>query len=227
MMDNWQLYYYYNKTKSLPQSVRKYFNYKYGVLKCAGASILEALVNNSMVESSSITLGNTINITGSASGGIPPYTYEYFFKQASQSVWSKKNVSNTVTSTTVKPGSAVTYNIKVVIKDSAGNTESKIFDVEVKAPLTNNSKMESTSIKLGSTINITGSATGGTAPYKYSYYYKQASSSAWFTKLANTSLTSTTVKPTVETVYNIKVVVEDSTGKTAEKIFDVNVTAAE
>jgi len=89
------------------------------------------LTNTSTV-SSSVTLGNTINITGSAEGGTAPYTYEYYFKKASQSTWTKKNVENTATSTTVKPGSATTYNIKVIVSDSTGNKAINTYNVTVK-----------------------------------------------------------------------------------------------
>ncbi len=184
-----------------------------------------ALTNNSTV-SSSITLGSTINIKGVASGGTAPYKYSYYYKQASQSAWSTKLANTATTSTTVKPGTATTYNIKVVVTDSAGKTATKTYNCAVNSSTLTNTSTVSSSITLGSTISITGKATGGTAPYKYSYYYKQASQSAWSTKLANTTTTSTTVKPGTATTYNIKVVVTDSAGKTATKTYNVTVNPA-
>ena len=180
------------------------------------------LTNTSTV-SSAITLGNTINITGKATGGTTPYKYSYYYKQASQSTWSTKLENTTTTSTTVKPGTATTYNIKVKVTDAAGKTAEKTYNCVVNSATLTNSSTCSSSIYLGQTINITGKATGGTAPYKYSYYYKQSSSSSWSTKLANTTTTSTTVKPGTATTYNIKVKVTDAAGKTAEKTFNVSV----
>ena len=48
--------------------------------------------------------------------------------------------------------------------------------------LNNNSSLSASSIKLGSTININGSASGGTGGYKYAYYFKKSSASTWTTK---------------------------------------------
>ena len=190
-----------------------------------GAEIRFMLVNTSSVESETIELGDTINITGAAEGGTAPYKYEYFFKQASKSEWSRKNVSDTTASTTVKPGSAVPYDIKVIVTDAEGNTSEKQFRITVKAGLTNTS-LVSSSVTLGSTINITGSAEGGTAPYKYTYYYKQASASGWVKKNVSDTTTTTTVKPGSAVAYNIKVVVTDAAGKTAEKVYTVQVNQA-
>ena len=101
--------------------------------KTAGCRVTvnDSLANTSTC-SSSITLGNTINITGNATGGTAPYTYEYYFKQASQSDWSTKLEDITQTATTVKPGTKTTYNIMVIVKDSTGKTAVKTYDVTVK-----------------------------------------------------------------------------------------------
>ena len=186
------------------------------------------LVNTSTV-SESITLGESIEIKGSAAGGTAPYKYEYFFKQETKTEWSKKNVDNTTAATTVKPGSAVPYNVKVVVTDLAGKTAEKIFSVEVKAkpePLVNTSTVSNT-ITLGENIEIIGSAAGGTAPYTYEYYFKQVKNDVWSKKNVSNTTTSTTIKPGSAVPYNIKVVVKDSKGETAERIYHVNVNEPE
>ncbi len=182
-------------------------------------------ITNTSTASSSITLGNTIDITGSATGGTGSYTYEYFFKKADASGWTKKNVANTAASTTVKPGSAVPYEIKVVVTDEAGIKAAKIFNVTVNAvssALTNTSTASS-SISLGNTIDITGSATGGTAPYTYEYFFKKSDASGWTKKSVANTASSTTVRPGSAVPYDVKVVVTDAEGAQSEKIFNVTV----
>ena len=168
-------------------------------------------------------------VGAAAADGKAPYTYEYYYKQASQSAWTKKNVDSNAAAATVKPSKAVPYNIKVVVKDAADTTAEKEFRVTVnpaETPLVNNSTA-SESVTLGENITVKGSATGGTAPYKYEYYFKQASQTAWTKKNVENTVTSTTVKPGKAGAYNIKVVVTDSNGKTAEKVFEVAVNSAE
>ncbi len=218
--------YYFKPGAAVPYNVKVVVTDSKGktATKTFNVAVNAALSNTSTC-SSTITLGDTINISGKATGGTAPYTYEYYFKQASQTAWSKKSVSNTTTSTTVKPGAAVPYNVKVVVKDSAGKSVEKTFNVSVNAALANTSTCSST-ITLGDTINISGKATGGTAPYKYEYYFKQASQSEWTQKSVSNTTTSTTVKPGAAVPYNVKVVVTDSKGKTATKTFNVAVNAA-
>ncbi len=192
--------------------------------KTMTVAVKPGVQNNSTVSSASITLGKLITVNGAASGGSGSYTYSYYYKKASQSSWSTKLADTTNTSVTIKPGSAVDYNIKVVAKDSVGRTAEKKFTIKVNpAPLVNKSGISSTVIGLGETVKLTGAASGGTAPYKYSYYFKKASTSTWTTKASNTTSPSVSIKPGSAVAYDMKVVVTDSTGKTSEKTFSLSV----
>ena len=196
------------------------------VSKTITVKVAAKLENTSSVESANIVLGNTINITGAALGGTAPYTYSYYYKQASKTGWNAKAENTTETTTTVKPGSAVDYQIKVVVKDSEDRTAETIINVKVNttSPV-NKSTVESTSIRLGHSINITGAASGGSGnSYTYSYYYKKASASSWTSKALNTSSTRISITPGSAVDYKVRVVVKDTAGKTSEKVFTVNVT---
>ena len=71
---------------------------------------------------------------------------------------------------------------------------------------------------------MTGAASGGTSPYKYSYYYKKSTVSNWNTKAELTTQTSQSLKPTSSnTYYDIRIVVTDNTGKSVEKLYSVYV----
>ena len=69
---------------------------------------------------------------------------------------------------------------------------------------------------------MTGAASGGTSPYTYAFYYKRSENSSWKT-IGTEFGTATTAKltPTTSTSYDLKIVVKDKTGKTAEKTFSV------
>lgn len=200
------------------------------VSKIFTVNVKTALDNKSTVNSTSVYLGDTIDIKGAASGGEGKYTYSYYFKKASASSWTLKGTENTTeTSVSIKPGAATNYNIKVNVKDSEGTVVSKLFNVSVVKPnpLDNKSTVKSASINLGGTIDITGAASGGKGPYTYSYYYKKASSTKWVLKgTANTKETAASIKPSAAVVYDIKVVVKDSTGKTVSKTFKVETKEA-
>ena len=184
----------------------------------------EALTNNSTLSSTSITLGNSITINGKASGGTSPYTYKFESKHSTSSNYHViKDFSSTAT-TSWQPGKTGTYTIRITVKDKAGKTASKTFTLTVKSELQNNSKLSATSIKLGSSVKVTGSATGGTAPYTYSYYYRKTTTPSWTAKAENTTSTSVTITPGAATSYEIKVVVKDSTGNSSTRIYSLTVT---
>ena len=180
-------------------------------------------VNDSTVSASSITLGNSVTINGKASGGTSPYTYKFEAKHSTSSSYHViKDFSSTET-TSWLPGKTGTYTVRITVKDKAGKTASKTFTLTVKSELQNNSKISATSIKLGSSVKVTGSATGGTAPYKYSYYYKKSTSSSWTVKAENTTSTSVTITPGAAVSYDIKIIVTDSNATVADIIYTVNV----
>ncbi len=181
------------------------------------------LVNKSTVSATTVTLGNTFKVNGAATGGTAPYKYYYYYKKSSATKWSEKLINTTATSVTMKPTAAGTYDIGVYIKDSKGQTCKKTITVTVKAALINNSKVSATSVKLGNSFKVTGAASGGTAPYTYSYYYKKSSATSWTAKATNTTAASVTMKPVAKGTYDIRIVVKDSKNATADIIYTVTV----
>ena len=85
--------------------------------------------------------------------------------------------------------------------------------------LQNISTIYSNIVELGDTINITGAAVGGKAPYSYVYYFKKGSQNIWTRKTGvTTSDTYVTIKPSAATNYSVRIVITDTAGTEAEKI---------
>ncbi len=183
---------------------------------------VEKPLENKSTVPESIKLGEYIKITGAAENGTGPYKYSYYYKKSTVNTWNKRLENTTATSTSFKPGSAVAYDIKVVVTDSTGKTAEKVYTCSVKNPLENTSVVPE-SIKLGEKVTINGSAKGGTAPYTFSYYYKKSSVNNWNTKFENTTTTSTSFKPGSAVLYDVRVVVTDANGEKAENIYTVSV----
>lgn len=92
--------------------------------------------------------------------------------------------------------------------------------------LKNTSWVNAEKVQIGDDIRVTGAAEGGTGGYKYAYYFKRSTNKKWNkigTEFGNASYAITIPKSAAE--YDMKVVVKDSSGATAEKIF--NVTSVE
>ena len=184
---------------------------------------------NYVTYSPEITLGEAITIECTASDGTQPYTFSYYFKNSSSEDWTKSITNVADTTVSYQPEESGTINVLVTAKDGAGNTTEDTFNITVKAAdvntsdLKNESTVNSETINLGDTITINGAAQGGTGSYKYSYYYKKHSVNNWNEKLVDTENTSTSFKPGSAVTYDVKIVVTDSVGNTAEKIISVNV----
>ena len=183
------------------------------------------LVNNSSISSDTVTLGDSITVNCSASGGTSPYTYTVNYKKSSGSNWSALSVSGNTA--VLKPGSAVPYDIKVTASDASGSKAEEQFTVTVNAPvneLKNNSTLSAESITIGESVTLKGAASGGKSPYKYAFYYKKASKTSWSTLgTAFGSNTSAVLKPGAAVPYDIKIAVKDSSGTKVNKTFTLDV----
>ena len=182
-----------------------------------------ALANKSTISKTTITKGNSITLTGKATGGTSPYKYAYYYKKASSTSWTTAKDWSSTTSVSIKPAYATTYDVCIKVKDAKGTVAKKYFTVNVTAPLANNSTISKTTITKGNSITLTGKATGGTAPYTYAYCYKKTSSKTWTTAKTWSSSTSVSIKPAYATTYDVCIKVKDSKGTVAKKYFTLTV----
>ena len=184
----------------------------------------EPFVNNSTISATSISLGNTVTLTGKATGGTSPYTYAMLYKKKSDTKWTTKQDFSSNTTVSIKPANAVEYDVCVKVKDSKGTVEKKFFTVKVISALKNTSTISATSISLGNTVTLTGKATGGTAPYTYAMLYKKKSDTKWTTKQDFKANTTVSIKPANAVEYDVCVKVKDSKGTVEKKFFTLTVT---
>ena len=184
--------------------------------------VVPELVNRSGVDNPDITLGDTVSITGAAEGGEGQYTYSYYYKKSSKTEWiCIGEEDSTLTSAQFTPGSAVPYDVMVVVKDGS-STVSKTFSVNVKnIALANKCTISTTSVKTGEKVVLKGAAAGGTAPYTYAFYYKKCTSSEWISMKEPFTTKSASFKPGSAVGYDVKTVVRDANGDEKTKSFTV------
>ena len=95
---------------------------------------------------------------------------------------------------------------------------------EDKVPLENNSSVSSEKVNLGEKVALTGAAAGGTAPYKFAFYYKKHSAASWIalgTEFGDE--TEASFKPGSAVYYDVKISVRDSDNTQLNRIFSINV----
>ena len=91
-----------------------------------------ALTNNSKISATSVTLGNSITLTGAASGGSGSYKYAAYYKSSSASTWNTKQEFNANNSISIKFTGKGTKDVCIKVKDSSGTVAKKYFTVTVK-----------------------------------------------------------------------------------------------
>lgn len=185
------------------------------------------LVNNSTISTKTISVNNTVLLTGAASNGKAPYKYTFQYKASTANYWSTiGNAASTITSAGFTPKNEGKFYCKVVVTDSTGLSCAKTFNLTVTAgsDLVNNSRLDKTSTISGSPVTIKGSASNGTAPYKYAYYFKRASAKCWKAiGTEYTTATSTTFCTKASGEFQIKISVKDSSGTVVDKIYVLNI----
>jgi len=187
-----------------------------------------ALQNNSSLASDKIVLGNSLTVNAKAAGGSGDYTYAVLYKKTTDTSWVTKQNFTTNTTVTVKPSNAVKYNLCVKVKDSSGTIVKKFFTFDVVAGVQNTSSVngstsEKSTISFGGNITMKGSATGGTAPYTYAFYYKKSSEANWVEKQKFAVNNSVSITPNKAVDYDICIKVQDSNGIVEKKYFTVTV----
>ena len=190
------------------------------------------LENTSSLNSYVAQIGDTIKIKGSAANNTGDVTYSYYFKRAINTRWiaiGDKDTTSTVAN--LVPKGAAEYDIKVVAKDSTGETAEKIMKLSVSETMdfTNVSDINvGDTSEVGKTIIISGRSVGGGAPVTYQYYFKRSTNTSWKNlKAANKSGSYAKFAPTAAATYEIKVVATNKDGVVSEKYFTVTTTTAE
>ncbi|MBR2176721.1 MAG: hypothetical protein IJ861_07245 [Clostridia bacterium] len=186
--------------------------------------VADELVNTSSISTAKIIAGESVLLTGSAAGGAGGYTYAYYYKKSDDKDWTKIGTEfGTASSTTFKPGTSGSYDIKITIKDSIGETAEKTFALTVTPALTNNTTVSKTTFNVGETVTVKGAAAGGSGTYTYEFYYKRSTATSW-TKFGSAG--AATFKPSSAGTFDIRVYAKDSTGASAVKNFTVTAKSA-
>ena len=130
-----------------------------------------------------VAVGSTVTFTASATGGSAPYTYSYIVYNETTNQWARLAdciESNTFTWTAISEGTRIFY---IDVKDSTGKIVRSNAIKVVTGKIGNLSvvgKSSSSSVDLGGTVTITGTATGENSPFTYSFIVYNHATGGWY-----------------------------------------------
>lgn len=175
----------------------------------------------SIDKKSPINIGNSIKLKATGQNGKSPYQYQFYYKLNNDDPFPIGKLSTT-SSCSFTPPSAGTYVFYVEIKDSSG----KVSDQKSSDPfiISNNPTIKKITASLpsnqilGTPINISAEATGGTGSYTYQFFYKNGKSAEIKIPDSNITGNSALFTPTESGVYTISVIALDSAGNPSNKL---------
>ena len=124
------------------------------------------------------------------------------------------------------PNFAGTYKVRVNAKDERGVVVKKDFSLEVYSTLKNTSTLASQKVKVGGTVTVNCSSTGGLGAKEYAVLYYSPKSSKWLTASGFTSAATVTFKPMYKGSYKVRVKARDTRNVVVVKDIDLEVTAS-
>ncbi len=184
-------------------------------LHCTAPLTVTSLTANK----TSANVGDPITWTATATGGSGTLKYCFYIYNGSTAVW--KGSYGTARTVTYTPGEAGAWKVKVFVKDTAGNSVSKLGGAvtvtDSTTPLTVTSlTANKTSANVGDPITWTASATGGSGTVQYCFYVYNGSTVVQKGSYGASKTVSYT--PTEAGSYKAKVFVKDAAGATANTV---------
>ena len=202
-----------------------------GVVKNLSLTVVE-LTNTSSISASSITLDNSVTITGSATGG-SSYKYKYTYTYSNQTYYiSPSSSSSEFTSSTsvnFKPSKTGSYTITVVTKDTSTNATSKkqfslVVNDKTYSMLISNSSINTGTVEVGNSITLTGNASGGKPPYQYQFSYSTSSNGTYYIIQSKSTTKTVTYTPNYSGTYYFKVTIWDSNNDYVQETLSCKIT---
>jgi hypothetical protein len=210
--------------------------YVIGAGSAAGSSTPLSITSFTSSVASPQNAGTAINFTATATGGTSPYQFKWWIQ--SGGVWSVAREWSTSPSLTWQPTATGTYNVAVWARNAGATADASQAMAQVpyvigagsSTPLSITSFTSSVASPqaVDTTINFTAAAAGGTAPYQFKWWIKNATT--WTIAQDWSSQSTLSWRPMVAGTYTVAVwarnagVTDDASQAMAQVAYSITAT---
>ena len=193
---------------------------KYYDVEGTSTALSATLKVNGSSSTVNLTVGDSVTVKPTASGGSGSYTYKYVIKNVSTGATATLKDYSSSTSYTGTMNSVGTKQFIVYVKDSNGTvvTTNAVTvvtseeDEELTASLKVNGSSSTVNLTVGDSVTVVPTASGGSGSYTYKYVIKNVSTGATATLKNYSTATSYTGTMTSAGTKQFIVYVQDSEG---------------
>ncbi len=186
------------------------------------------------LSSAQVSVDNDISVTVTATGGKPPYTYEYHWviydnydnKENGYDSYFYDQTSN-ISVLPIQQGQK--GKVEIWVYDSVGFSiygPECSFLIEGDPPFNAITALSAETVEVGKNLTVQVTPTGGKAPYSYRYVWTAINSgqySTWATIDTSAEQTNTQTIPIGQSGY-VDIVIEDGLGRKVEQRCDFTIT---
>lgn len=185
--------------------------------------VVQKLSNMSTIKPTKIIVGDSMTVSGKASGGTGNYQYYVGMKKSTDKAYTTVQNYQYNSEVSVMPKTVGTYTVLIKVKDSSGTIVSKKITVKVLAVVVNKSTISAEKITLGGSLTVNTAASGGSSGFTYAVYYKKASANTWTTVQSYKASETVKITPKEAGEYNVLVKAKDAAGRIERKEYSFTV----
>lgn len=186
-------------------------------------TVTDNVINTSSLDIQKITIGSNVTVNCSCNDYVGNYTYAVYYKQKSQKYWTCAQKYDKNPKVTFTPKAAVSYTVRVKMKDEQENIKNKDMNLIVVKKPKNISEISTYNITKGNSVTVKCAGKMGTAPYTYAIFYKQTKQSNWTCAQSYNKNNIVKISPKAATKYQIRVKLKDVCGNISNKDFFITV----
>ncbi len=178
---------------------------------------------NTSISASSVSIGDSVTLKISATGGTTPYQYAYYYRMNANDSWKTIKGPSSSTSVTYKPSKVGTYEIAIKVIDANNQADRQYHQLTVKNALKSKSSMSTSTINLGKSVTLKCQGLYGTPDYEYAYYYREKSANTWTTIKSYSSASSAILTPKKPGTYEVAIKARDKVGRVSKQYYTLTV----